>query len=479
LQLLALIFALACMVPPLASAQHVRLYVSARAGDRLAHKPAVRFTPATATATTFRLDPAVSHQTMVGFGATFLEAGMVCLNSLKHDRQEAVLRALFDPQAGAGFSAMKTVIAGTDFMSAGPWYSYADSPNDTELKSFSIARDLGRNGLVTYIKRARRYGSFILQAPMDYPPDWMLFDVEKNQDIDPRYFDALAHYYLRYVREYEKQGIVIDYLSLFNEPGIYTKIPYDKIRDLLKNHVGPLFAREGVRTRLQFSEAPDRGNAYQNYPTVLDDAEARQYVANLPFHGYRSTPEDYRKIGELHRRYPDLPLWMTEVCYAYLAGTPETMKLPRTDFADGDFWGNEIVSDLECGVSAWIYWNLILDEKGGPWLVSTVHHNPDPNVEHPIVIVNRRTKQVTYTGLYYYLAHFSRFVRPGSVRIGSSGGGDGVRCVAFRTPDGQLVAELLNSRRQAARVSVKCGGRILRLVLPAGSITTACWKPVS
>jgi glucosylceramidase len=234
-----------------------------------------------------------------------------------------------------------------------------------------------------------------------------------------------------------------------------------------------------VRTKLQLSEAPDRGNAYRNYPTVLDDPEARKYVANLPYHGYRSGPEDSRKILDLHRRYPDLPLWMTEVCHAYEAGTPETMKLPRYDFEDGDFWGNEILSDLESYASAWIYWNTILDETGGPWLVSPVHHNPDPNVEHPIVIVDRRTKKLTYTGLYYYLAHFSRFVRPGSVRIGTTGGSDGVRCAAFGTPNRHLVAQLLNSRSVDAQVSVECGGRILRLVLPARSITTASWRPTS
>jgi len=472
----ALALAVATAASTLTSAQEARLFVSSRAGERLTEKPRVRFTATTSGPTTFRLEPGIVHQTIVGFGASFLEAGLICLNSLDPKQQEAVLRALFDHETGAGFSAMKTVIAGTDFMSAGAWYSYADAPGDVDLKSFSIARDLGAYGLVSYIKRARRYGSFVLQAPMDYPPDWMLFDVEKNQDVDPRYYDTLARYYLRYVREYEKHGIIIDYLSLFNEPGIYTKIPYDKIRDLLKNHVGPLFLRERVRTKLQLGEAPDRGDAYRNYPTVLDDREARKYVANLPYHGYRSGPEDSRKILDLHRRYPDLPLWMTEVCHAYLAGTPETMKLPRYDFEDGDFWGNEILSDLESDASAWIYWNLILDERGGPWLVSPVHHDPDPNVEHPVVIVDRRTKKVTYTGLYYYLAHFSRFVRPGSVRIGTTGGTAGVRCVAFRTPDRRLVAQLLNSRSEDTKVIVECGGRILQLVLAAGSITTASWN---
>ena len=153
------------------------------------------------------------------------------------------------------------------------------------------------------------------------------------------------------------------------------------------------------------------------------------------------------------------------------------MKLPSYDFEDGDFWGNEILSDLEHDASAWIYWNMILDEKGGPWLVSPVHNDPDPNVEHPIVIVDRRTKKVTYTGLYYYLAHFSRFIRPGSVRIGATGGSKGIRCAAFRTPDRHIVAQLLNSRSLDSRVSVECGGRTLQLVLPAGSITTASCKP--
>ena len=101
---------------------------------------------------------------------------------------------------------MKTPIAGTDFMSAGPYYTYDDTPGDVDMRHFSIQRDLGPNGVITYIKRARKYGKFVLQSPMDYPPDWMLIDVEKHQDVDPKYYDALARYYLRYLQEYQKQG---------------------------------------------------------------------------------------------------------------------------------------------------------------------------------------------------------------------------------------------------------------------------------
>ncbi len=460
-----------------ASGQQVRVYVSSKAGDRLTAKSPLRFEPrGDAQGPVFRINDAVTDQTITGFGASFLEAGMICLNSLGPAEQEAVLRALFDPESGAGFSAMKTVIAATDFMSAGPFYTYDDTPGDVEMKHFSIERDLGPNGLITYIKRARKYGSFVLQAPMDYPPDWMLFDVAKHQDVDPKYFDALARYYLRYLQEYEKNGVFIDYLSLFNEPGVYTKIPYTKIRDLIKNHVGPLLEKEGMKTKVQLSEAGSREDAYKNYAKVLDDPEARKYVASLPYHGYDW--KNFEGIAEFHKRYPDLPSWMTEICHAYGVDDPPSMPIPRYDFEDGDFWAEQVFSDLEAGASAWIYWNMILDQNGGPWLVSEIHEDGPDNIQHPVVIIDRDKKKVTFTGLYYFLAHFSKFVRPGSVRVETAGTQEHVRCIAFKRPDGVLVAQLLNSQHRIATVQLEWQARALHLTLPALSISTYLWNPL-
>jgi glucosylceramidase len=459
-----------------ATSQTVNLFVSSKAGDRITAKPALQFGDEQNTGTpTFEINDSIRYQMIDGFGASLLEAGLVVLNALSSGEQEQVLRTLFDPKQGAGFSAMKTEIAATDFQSAGPWYTYDDTPGDVQLKNFSIARDLGPNGMATFIKRARKYGTFVLQAPMDYPPDWILFDVNKNQDVDPKYFPALARYYVRYLDEYQKQGIFIDYLSLFNEPDVYTKIPYSKILPLLRDYVGPALQKSGLKTKIMLSEAPDRDDAYRNYPTVLDDPVARKYVAVVPYHGYDF--KDYAKIAELKKRYSDLPFWMTEVCYAYEAGTPKSMALPVYAFEDGDFWGKQIFSDLESGTSAWIYWNMILDEKGGPWAISPIHGNPDPNVQHPVVIINRQTKQVSYTGLYYYLTHFSKFVRPGAVRVQTAGTLDGVRAISFLGPDGKLISELMNSRKDDVEITLRFRRRTARIVLPAISITSAVWNP--
>lgn len=457
-----------------APAQEVNLYVTSQAGDRIARKPSLHFTKAALGAPSFEIDDTPRYQEIVGFGASFLEAGMICLNSLYKAAQERVLQSLFDPEKGAGFSAMKTVIAATDFMSAGPYYTYADYPGDIDMKLFSISRDLRPTGLMTYIKRARQYGSFVLQAPMDYPPDWMLFNVSTNQDVDPRFFQALALYYLHYAREYAKQGIFVNYVSLFNEPGIYTKIRATKIRDLLRDYVGPLFSKQGVTNGIQACESNNREHAYEQWPVILDDPKARRYVGAIAYHGYDF--KDYDKIADLHRRYPDLKLWMTEVDHSYNTDTKPPTVLPRRDYEDGDFWGNQIFNDLEAGTSAWIYWNMILDEKGGPWLISPAHRDPQFNAQHPVVVIDRKNKSVFYTGLYYYLSHFSKFVRPGAVRVESSGTREGIRLMAFRSKDGEMIAQVLNSRKQAANTSIEWHGSTLELSLPALSITTCLWR---
>src|SRR5262249_34183919 len=151
----------------------------------------------------FSINDSTKYQTMMGFGASFMEAGLITLNTLPPEKQQDVLRALFDPATGAGYTAMKTPIGGTDFQSPGPRDTYDDTPDDVELKRFTVERDFGPNGVGTFILRARKFGKFALQAPMDYPPDWMLYDVETHQDIPPKYYPVLANYFLRYLNEYK------------------------------------------------------------------------------------------------------------------------------------------------------------------------------------------------------------------------------------------------------------------------------------
>ena len=262
----------------------VQMFVSSDAGDRMAEKPAINFTPAEWNGPAIAVDDSRRFQTMEGFGATFNEAGLMCLNRLAPERQEQILKAMFDPVSGAGFTLMKSPLAACDFAASGPMYFYTEVPGDTELKHFSIERDLRPTGLVTFIRRARRFGSFKLQTTTDFPPDWML---DEDMRLKPEYYDAFARYEIRYLQEYGTLGIHVDYLSPFNEPQqIYCRIRYAEIREYIKNHLGPLLRKSGLRTKLQVSDANSRLIALKNFPTILDDPGARQYIDYMPMHGY-------------------------------------------------------------------------------------------------------------------------------------------------------------------------------------------------
>jgi glucosylceramidase len=453
----------------IAAMAQVRTVVSSAAGDRLAEKPAVAFGPAQAGLPSITVDAARRFQTIEGFGATFNESGLMVLNKLASEEQERVLRSVFDLKQGAGFTLMKAPLAACDFSAAGPWYTYDDVPGDVELRRFTLERDLGPNGQVTFIKRARRYGSFKIQGTTDYPPDWML----DNQNLKPEYYPVFANYLVKYAQEYMKQGIDIDFLSPFNEPQyIYCKIRYEEIRELIKNHIGPAFRRSGLKTQLQVSDSHNRETGLKEFPKVLDDPEARQYIATMPVHGYGWEKQGSGAMGKLHDLYPGIPVWQTEVCYAKVI---DKKPMPVFGFEDGDRWGRMLVADLKNWAAGWIYWNLFLDAKGGPWLVSIEHRDPEDNPQHPVVIIDTEKKQPVYTGLYYYLAHFSKYVRPGAVRIDASGDVPGLEFVAFEDKGGGRVLEAVNSAAEARRFVLRDGPRTAVLEIPARGIATFLW----
>lgn len=462
---------------------------------------------------TVTVDDSRRFQTMRGFGASFLESGAINLNNLPAARQTELLDLLF-AESGAGLSAMKATIPSNDFAAAGPWYTFDDSPGDVELRNFSIARDLRPNGTLSFIKRAKEHGfSGVIQSYMDYPPDWMLKgDLPDHATVDPKYYSVLANYFAKFVQSYAEHGVTIDYLSLFNEPiDSYTNITDAEMAELLGGHVGPLFDKLGLRprTKLTYGGQATRLWASMHVPVIMRDARARRYMDHIAYHGYdcqfncTSERQEYDKVASLHRRWPELEMWMTEICYAYNGDDPNCARastmdnctdyprnhslappLPRFEFDDGRVWGSRIIADIKAGVSGWIYWNMLLDEAGGPFQYSPAHGDDDENLQQALVHVDSTKGTYRTTGLFWYLAHFSKFVRPGSsyvaadvtgTHVSALEGASGVEAAAFSTPDGGVVLQLLNHNGRDEAVTVRHRGHAASVVLPAVSITTAQW----
>ncbi len=348
---------------------------------------------------------------------------------------------------------------------------------------------------------------------MDFPPDWMLVHgAPRLGVVEPKYYDALASYFANYVAAYEAQGVHIDFLEAFNEPfDSYTQMRPSQLATFLGKHLGPEFERRGLwpATQLTYGGQCSRESAGEFVPVVMSDAAAAKYMDVIAYHGYDCQYEDdgsctdarqrYDVIAALAAAYPDKPLWMTEICYAYNGDDPNctaaaTMAsctdyprdpslappLPRTEFADGTTWGHRIVKELQSGAGGWIYWNMLLDARGGPFAYSPAHGDAKENWQQPVVVVDTATGGFRPTGLFYFLAHFSRFVRPGAVRVGTQDAAlpDAVSAVAFTMAAdaaASTVLQLVNRGPSEQHVAVCSGGRVADLVLPAASITTAQW----
>lgn len=529
--------------------------VSSDGGLRLSKQPSISWRAAKCPENgSVRIQASVRHQTMGGFGASMTESSAINLNSLPTTTQEELLGVLFGP-TGAWLSAMKATMLSNDFAAQAPWSTYDDTAGDVALANFSIARDLRPHGSLTLIKRAIAAGfEGTIQAYMDWPPDWMLAGTPPNATVNPVYYEVLARYYAKYVQAYASHGVKIDFLECFNEPfDSYTQIGPAEFATFLGEHIGPLFDQLGLRpgTKLTYGGQCSRSSAYQFVNAVMADPAAARYMDVIAYHGYDCQLSDadnpqagcddarqkYHLIGELAQRYGSASrqIWMTEICYAYyplgrepackhastLAQCGEYPRdnslappLPRRDFADGTTWGHRIAMDLQAGASGWIYWNLLLDSEGGPYLPSDAHSDPTQNFQHPLVIVDRKQGSYHLTGLYFFLAHFAKFVRPGAVRIGATVSDDlkgegevgGVDVVAFVTGTGapasageleaqveaaeavpgdasthDVTVQLINTDRAAAKTVDVCttdsAGRsfVASVELPAASITTAQW----
>jgi O-glycosyl hydrolase len=258
-----------------------RVYVSNLAGFRLQHVATLEWHSSCASVQAMVLLNK-TFQPVDGFGGSFLRSGALALSVLEEHEQEKVLKALFHPEEGAGLSVGKVPIGACDYcvlsfeqnvsrkkkknkkknliiLFKTTWWGYRENRS----LPFSLGPDLELpGGTIPYIRRARQHmkDALLLQATMDYPPEWMLLGALPNATVNPAFYGELARYYLDYSKEFSKHaGFALRYLSLFNEPkDSYTYISTEEIADLLVNHVGPLFRSQSSVKLTYASQAGEK-----------------------------------------------------------------------------------------------------------------------------------------------------------------------------------------------------------------------------
>ncbi|WP_428388425.1 glycoside hydrolase family 30 beta sandwich domain-containing protein [Mucisphaera sp.] len=423
--------------------------------------------PGPGTPLTITVDPSTTYQVMEGFGAAMTDSSALLIrNELTPTARDALMEDLFSPETGIGLSYMRIPMGASDFSTS--HYTYHDLPAgqaDPTLASFSIAMDEA-DKIPALQQAAALNPNLQLMASPWSAPAWM----KNNQSLyggslQTQYHDAYANYFKRFIQAYSAHGLPIDTLTVQNEPlnasSTYPTMTMSTFQQstFIGDHLGPLLEANHIDTQIL---AYDHNWDEWNYPLiVMNDPEADQYIAGAAFHGYAGVVENQSLLQQFR---PDKDIYFTEISGGDFA----------PNFEDNLMWNfdNLIIGSTRNWSKTVLYWNLALDQNDGPRLGGCTNCRG-------VVTIDTNTGEITREVEYYALAHASKFVQPGAVRIESSTFDGTLETVAFLNPDGSEVLIALNPTQSNQTFTLDRDGDTFTYTLPRRAVATLTWSPVA
>lgn len=411
------------------------------------------------------VDPSKTFQTFLGIGGAITDASAETFYKLPESRQKEILTAYFDPTDGIGYSLLRTNMNSCDFSSGS--YTYVNE-GDADLTSFSIAVDRKFKIPMIKLAMAAAGGKIPLYISPWSPPAWMKDNnnMLKGGKLKPEFYRSWANYYVKYINSLEKDGIPVWGLSIQNEPMakqkwescIYTA---EEERDFLKNFLGPTMHKAGLADKNIILWDHNRDLIYQRAQTYFSDPEVAAYAWGIGFHWYEDWSGGlpvYENIRRVHEAFPDENILFTEGC-------AESFNAERYDaWVLGEEYGRSMIHDFNNGAVGWTDWNILLDETGGPNHVGNFCFAPMHG--------DTKTGKLTYTNSYYYIGHFSKFIRPGAKRIIASPSRSQLIATAFLNPDGTVAVIVMNESDIKTEYKLWVNGKAVAVTSLPHSIAT-------
>ena len=411
------------------------------------------------------IDPTHHFQTMLGIGGAITDASAETYAKLPADVQKRFLASYYDPVNGIGYALGRTNIHSCDFSSGN--YTYV-TDEDKELKTFSIDHD--RQFRIPLIKKiiAVTGGKLTLYVSPWSPPAWMKdnHDMLHGGKLLPQYRQTWSDYFVKFIKAYEKEGIPVWGLTLQNEPlakQTWESCNYsaEEERDYIREYLGPTLNKQGLGDKKLIAWDHNRDFIYQTASTILNDKEAAKYVWGIGYHWYETwtgSAMQFDNVRKVEEAFPDKNLIFTEGCTDKFDGS--RLK----EWALGEVYGHSMINDFNNGTVGWTDWNILLDEKGGPNHVGNFCFAP--------VIADTKKGELIYTSSYYYIGHFSKFIRPGARRIISSSNRDLLETTAYQNEDGKIVVVVMNRSEKKLPYLLWMNGKAAKIESLPHSIAT-------
>jgi glucosylceramidase len=428
-----------------AGAQAITVYTTAANTElRLTQSERLTFSPGRQPLETepfVLVDARAPFQTIIGFGGALTDASAETFAKLTNEKQQELLTAYYDPVRGIGYTLGRTNIQSCDFSS--DTYGYV-ADNDVSLKTFNVDHD--KQYRIPLIKQAIKVagGELKLFVSPWSPPGWMKDNnsVLNGGKLKAAYDQPWANFYIKFIRTYEALGIPVWGLSVQNEPMATQKwesciFTAEDERNFIRDYLGPTLQKAGMGTKKLIAWDHNRDLVYQRASTILEDPAAAKYVWGIGFHWYETWtggPMQFDNVALVHAAFPSTHLLFTEGC-------KEKFDFDSLqNWSLGERYGYSMINDLNDGANGWVDWNILLDEHGGPNHVGNFCFAP--------VHADTRTGKLIYTNAYYYIGHFSKFVKPGARRIAVSSNRPALQTTAFVNKDGGIVVIVMNTTDQ-------------------------------
>jgi glucosylceramidase len=398
------------------------------------------------------VDPAKTFQTCIGIGGAITDASAETFAKLPGDKQQEILTQYFNAEKGIGYTLVRTNIHSCDFSSSS--YTYVKDDDDA-LKTFSIAHD--KEYRIPLIKKAIEAagGSLSIFASPWSPPAWMKDNNNMLQGgkLKPAFYQSWADYFVKFINAWQAEGVPIWGITVQNEPMakqrwescIYTA---EEERDFIKNFLGPTLQQAGMSEKKLIAWDHNRDLLYHRASTILSDPGAARYVWGIGFHWYEGWTGDLKMFENVKRvaeSFPDKHLIFTEGC----ADNFEFSKM--NEWKLGEMYGRSMINDFNNGTVGWTDWNILLDETGGPNHVQNMCFAP--------LHANVHTGELYYLSSFYYIGHFSKFIRPGAKRIVSSSSRGQLLTTAFVNTDGKIIVVVMNQGNENIPYSIWIAGQ--------------------
>ena len=410
--------------------------------------------------------PEFRYQKVLGFGAAFTEASAVNFAILSSDKQQKVIDLYFS-ENGLGFNFCRTHINSSDYGVSE--YVYVED-EDVDLKTFDIKRE--RKDILPMIKAARKANPelWLFASPWS-PPAWMK-DTKKVIEggrLLPEYYSTWAKYFSLYLEEYQKEGIDFFGVTIQNEAKalqtwescVWTG---KEEGEFAANFLRPTLDKAGFSETKIMIWDHNKERIMERARESMSVPGAKEAIWGIAHHWYSGDHFDNLRMA--HELYPDKPLVATENSGSgTVIGAPNWWNVVER-------YAKETIVNFNNFTSAAVAWNMILDQTGGPV------HNRNLGSAAPIV-VNTETKDFTIMSTYYTNGHFSKFIKRGATRIGSSSYNDAVKVAAFSNPNGEVVIVILNTTNENATPKIRLNNCTAGFNLPAKSLQTMVIPPLA